>query len=160
MYHSIFHRLNMLRNILQSKIFIDKQTINILDICSGPATVPLALGRLKTEKKFKIITIESSNKFNEMIRAFKEVKCEFIEIVEIVKDNFQDGEIKIDKNFCIDWVIIANAISTIGFNRSYNDINIIFNKFISGRLNQGNKNGKILLTIIEGKKEDIFTITE
>jgi hypothetical protein len=43
---------HVLKSVLQSDIFIDKSTINILDIGSGPATVPLAL--LKLSNRYEI----------------------------------------------------------------------------------------------------------
>jgi len=153
-----------LKSILQSDIFFDKSTINILDIGSGPATVPLALLKLRKEglndKRYRITTIEPNDRFGKIISSFKEVKTECIEIIENLKYKFPDTDLKIDKNFKIDWIIIANAISPIGCGKSYKDVNMILNKFISERLCNGNKDDKILLTIIEGKDEDFFRFIE
>jgi len=155
---------HVLKSILQSDIFFDKSTINILDIGSGPATVPLSLLKLRKEfpnyKKYKVITIEPSYRFDKMISRFKEVKTEGIEIIENLKYKFPDTDLKINKNFNIDWIIIANTLSPIGCGKSYKDVNLIFNKFVSERLHNGNNDEKILLTFIEGNKEDFFRFTE
>lgn len=150
----------VLKSILQSDIFIDKSTINILDIGSGPATVSVALLKLNDKRDIKIISIEPNDQFDKMISNFKEVKTDCIEIFENLKINFPDNDLKIDKNFKIDWIIIANTISSIGCGKSYEDVNMIFNKFVSERLHNGNNDYKILLTIIEGNKETFFKSTK
>ncbi|VVB50540.1 Uncharacterised protein [uncultured archaeon] len=151
---------HVLKSILQSDIFFDKSTINILDIGSGPATVSLALLRQNDKRDKKIITIEPHDQFDKMISSFKELKTEGIEIVDNLKYNFPDDRLKIDKNFKIDWIIIANTISSIGCGKSYKDVNMIINKFVSERLLNGNNDSKILLTIIEGNKETFFKSTK
>jgi uncharacterized protein YqgV (UPF0045/DUF77 family) len=95
-----------------------------------------------------------------MISTFKKVKTEGIEIVDNLKYNFPDIDLKIDTNFQIDWIIIANSMSPIGDKKSSKDVNLIFNKFITERLHNGNSNYKILLTIIEGNDDEFFDIIE
>ncbi|MCX9026166.1 MAG: hypothetical protein OIN85_08750 [Candidatus Methanoperedens sp.] len=151
---------HVLKSILQSDIFFDKPTINILDIGSGPATVSLALLKLNDKRDIKIITIEPLDQFDKMISNFKEVKTDCIEIFENLKYNFPDNDLKIDKNFKIDWIIIANTISSIGCGKSYKNVNLIINKFVSERLHNGNNDDKIMLTIIEGNKETFFKSTK
>ncbi|MEA2075363.1 MAG: hypothetical protein U9O85_06475 [Euryarchaeota archaeon] len=141
--------------IWESKDFFN-YAINILDVCSGPATVPLAFCKIPSiryahKHKFEITTVEPSEGFNNMINIFKATNTnEFIEIVNNLKynlfdDNFMNDESVFKTGY--NWVIIANSISAIGEGRTNQEVNGILNKFISKVLCYGNK---VLLTVIEG----------
>jgi len=147
--------------IWESKDFFN-HTINILDLCSGPATVPLAFCKIPSiryarKHKFDITTVEPSEGFNNMINIFKATNTnEFIEIVNNLKynifdDNFMKDEAVFKAGY--NWIIIANSISAIGEGRSNQEANKILNKFISKVLYYSDK---VLLTIIEGSLTSYF----
>jgi len=134
--------------------------INILDIGSGPATVPLVFCRIlsqhENEHKYelKITALEPKEEFCKMINIFKsENKNESIEIVDILRCSVSNYNLTDNEN-SYDWVIIANSISEFCENKSMpNDdkilhVNGILNELISKSLHN-NKNNKLLLTIIE-----------
>lgn len=151
-------------DILQKNIFDENQTIRIIDIGSGPATVPLAFCRLKKDelqnRKFKITTVEASEACNEKIEIFNNsnknkpiykaalIKSDILDFMKI--SNFKMG---------CDWIIMANSFSSICKNVSEaRTIHNIFNEFIFNILNS-NKNfnySRIILTIIEGKVMKFF----
>jgi len=141
----------VLCNTLQKLKCIPKKR-SILDIGSGPATVPLAFCKLLSSRKYEIIleitTVEASKGFNDMINIFRKVNAnDNVEIVENLRSTFQDF-ISNAKRWRgrFDWVIMANCISGIG--QSVDDVNRILNKLVAGLLNSRQK---IILTVIETK---------
>ncbi|VUT24854.1 MAG: hypothetical protein MOIL_00707 [Candidatus Methanolliviera sp. GoM_oil] len=170
----IEYALNDVKDVLEKYNFT-KDTINIIDLGGGPATVALAFCRIipsECEHRFKITTVDASKTFNEIIEIFKDTNTnESIEIVNNLKYNLKDEYLKdefeemwSDKSISeigYDWIIIANSISGIaeiakfifGIDKDQADqelnkkINKILNKSISKVLHY---NDKVLLTIIEG----------
>lgn len=145
------------------KYDFDDMALNIMDIGTGPATVPLAFCRLDPNEypytKFKITTVEASKTFNDMISVFEcmnknksvEVDCKFNYNIADLKNS--PTEYKIGYN----WILFANSISAIG--KSEEEAHKWLNKFISNILKRNIKLGysnTILLTIIEGGSESYF----
>jgi len=150
--------------LLQRNIFDENQTINIMDIGSGPATVPLALCRLKKDelqnRKFKITTVEASEACNEKIEIFNNSnKNKPIYKAALIKSDILDFMKRSNLKMGYDWIIMANSFSSICKNVSEaRTIHNIFNEFFSNILNS-NKNfnyNRIILTIIEGKRMKFF----
>jgi len=148
------------------------KTINVLDIGSGPATVPLAFCRILNSKDFnyklKITTVEPSIGFIKMIDIFnKENSMDFIESINNSGHSLDDF-MKDEKlfNFSYDWIIIANSISALGKNWEDTwDREILEDRKIEveeriynlvSNILQHNKNEKILLTIIENNATKKF----
>lgn len=138
--------------------------VNIMDLCSGPATVPLAFCRcaiiryrLRDSRNLKITTVEPSTGFNAMINIFKATNANIaVEIVntlkyELFEDNFMNDESVFRTGY--DWIIIANSISAIGKGSTYNKVNTRLNKLISKVLCYSDK---VLLTIIESNQTKYF----
>lgn len=154
----------VLSDILTRKIFTDNQTINIMDFGSGPATVPLALCRVKEneikDRKFKITTVEASKTFNNMIQDFKfKNKNKSVHIINNIECDAIDFINKMEFKGGYNWIIIANSITVLGEDRSFEEVNIILNKFIFNILNCNKKLGdsnKILITFIESGAQDKF----
>ena len=158
--------LRPIKNVLDNVIVASREfftdTINIMDLGSGPATVPLAFCKIPSIRyarnhKFHITTVEPSEGFNNMINIFKATNTnEFIEIVnnlnyKLFDDNFMNDESVFKTGY--NWIIIANSISAIGKGRSNREVNAILNKFISKVLDYSDK---VLLTIIEGGTTKYF----
>ncbi len=148
---------------VMAKYCFDDMALNIMDIGSGPATVPLAFCRLDPNEypytKFNITTIEASKTFNDMISVFECMnKYKTVEVDCKLNHNIADltnsaSEYKIGYN----WIIFANSISAIG--KSEEEAHKRLNKFISNILKRNKKLGysnTILLTIIEGGSESYF----
>ena len=148
--------------------------INVLDIGSGPATVPHAFCRIlprygnRHKYSLKITTVEPSKEFNKMIDKFKgENTNESIEIVDNLECKVSDyiSNYQSMNKHSYDWIIIANSISNFCDNQSIRtpkivQVNTLLNKLISKALHH-NKNDKILLTIIENNKtENYFPIRD
>jgi hypothetical protein len=137
--------------------------VNIMDLGSGPATVPLAFCRLSKfnqhRYKLKITTVEPSDGFNVMINIFKATNANrSIEIVKTLKyklfeDNFMNDEsvFRIGYN----WIIIANSISAIGRGRAFREVNDILGRFVVNVLRYSEK---VILTIIESSSRKYFNI--
>lgn len=129
-----------------------KQDIYILDVCSGPATVPLVFCKMFSDKplrrNLKFTTIEASDEFNNMIDIFKNTNTNAsIEITEKIHCTFQEfikNSIQFRGKF--DWIIMANCISCIG--------NLIDTEEVNHSLN------KMLTNLLNGKKTMILTIIE
>ena len=128
-------------------------TINILDLCSGPATVPLAFCKIPSIdylRKYKITTVEASEDFDNMINTFKATNInESVEIVNNLKyklfdNNFMKDEAVFKAGY--NWIIMANSISAIGEGNTNKEVNEILNSFLSKVLCYSDK---IILTIIE-----------
>lgn len=141
----------------------DDMTPNIIDLGSGPATVPLAFCRLDPNQypyeKFNITTVEASKTFNDMISVFERMnKNKTVEIDCKFNCNITDFMNSAPRyNIGYNWIIAANSISAIG--KSGEEANKRLNKFIFNVLNCNKKLGysnSILLTIIEGGLESYF----
>lgn len=110
-----------------AKLLYQERPIRILDIGSGPATVPLAFCRqfdsFSYPFKLNITTLEASDTFNGMIDIFNENNTNNnIAISKRLHYGFDkfidDAE---DSEGIFDWIIIANFITGIGSN--VDDIN-------------------------------------
>ena len=153
----------VLRNIICEYRYFANHTINIMDVGSGPATVPLAFCRLfptyMHKYIFKITTIEASEGFNNMINIFKATNTnESVEIVKNLKYNYFDENFMTDESIFevgYDWIIIANFISAIGQDKTQSKVNRILNEFISNVLCYTDK---VLLTFVDGKSPKYFKI--
>ncbi len=138
-------------------------TINIIDLGSGPATVPLAFCRLSIINQhrynLKITTVEPSDGFNVMINIFKATNANrSVEIVKTLKcnlfeDNFMNDESVFRTGY--NWIIIANSISAIGKDRRFREVNDILGRFVVNLLRYGEK---VILTIIESSSRKYFDI--
>ncbi|MEA2033697.1 MAG: hypothetical protein U9N41_08970 [Euryarchaeota archaeon] len=135
-------------------------TISIMDLGSGPATVPLAFCRFfifSYKHKFKITTVEPSEGFNDMINIFKATNTnEFVQIVNNLKyklfeDNFMNDESVFRRGY--NWIIMANSISAIGKGRTFKQVNDILGKFIVNVLRYSKQ---VILTIIESSSQQYF----
>lgn len=143
--------LNVIREI--TDLFTD--TINIIDVGCGPATVPLAFCKIPAidylcKYKYKITTVEASEGFNNMIDIFMNTNTnESIEIVNTFKYNIFDESLFSDESIFENghnWVIIANFISALARGRSNVELNEFLDKFISKVLQYSDK---VLLSFIE-----------
>lgn len=137
-------------------------TINIIDLGSGPATVPLAFCRFfifSYKHKFKITTVEPSEGFNDMINVFKATNTnEFVEIVNNLKYKLFEDNLMNDKSVFrtgYNWIIIANSISAIGKGRTFRGVNGLLGRFIVNVLRYSEK---VILTIIESSSQKYFNI--
>lgn len=139
-------------------------TISIMDLGSGPATVPLAFCRLSKFRyqhryKLKITTVEPSDGFNNMINIFKATNANrSVEIVKTLKyklfeDNFMNDELVFETGY--NWIIIANSISAIGRGRTFREVNDILGRFVVNVLCYSEK---VILTIIESSSRKYFNI--
>lgn len=157
----------VLRRILQKTIFEEAQSIKILDIGTGPATVPLAFCRLKKDsfknRNFEITTVEASKTFNNIIRNFKNSnENKSIEIVNILDCEITNFMYKPTLKSGVDWIILANSLSAISKDISRysgEDAAKVLNKFICSILLYNKKinyNNKLLMTIIEGSNIAYF----
>lgn len=135
------------------------QVLNILDVGSGPATVPLAFCCLSSEIlckfKFNIVTLEASKEFNDMIRIFKEQNtCLQVSITGNVHEQFEAFVNNANKHrYRYNWIVVANFLSGIGQYKSYKEVNLILNELLYKV--RGN-NRQIYLTIIEGNSTKYF----
>ena len=137
--------------------------VNIMDLGSGPATVPLAFSRTsiiryhqrRYSRNLRITTVEPSTGFNAMINIFKATNTNrSVEIINTLKYKLFEDKFMSDKSVFemgYDWIIIANSISAIGKGRSNQDLNKILNEFITNVLCYSHNRDNVLLTIIEGK---------
>ncbi len=157
----------VLRHILQKTIFGEAQSIKILDIGSGPATVPLAFCKLKEDsfksRNFKITTVEASKTFNNLIKNFKYLnQNKHIEIVDILECDITNFMYKPALKSGVDWIIMANSLSAISKDISRysgEDVAKVLNKFIYYYIIYNKKinyNNKLLMTIIEGSSTTYF----
>lgn len=145
-------------------------TVYILDIGSGPATVPLAFCRLSVIRfqhryNLKITTVEPSTGFNDMISIFKATNTnKSVEIVNMLDYKISDDDFVNDESMFetgYDWIIIANSISAFCRDPSMSEgdkiasVNKLLNKLICMLLPHSNNN-ELLLTIIETGKTSYF----
>lgn len=139
---------------------------SVLDIGSGPATVPLAFCRLLPNPRYKtrleITTLEASVNFNKMIKIFQETNTNSnIEIVESITDRFEYYMLHADDwRGRYNWIIIANflsGIADVGQCKSSYDVSMILNALISKLIMPKQT---IMLTFIEGGCEHYFKTRE
>ena len=155
-----------LKTVLKSGIFDHLKNINIIDVGSGPATVPFAFCRLQNinikNRIFNVTTVEASKKFNSMIQVFQHVNTnKSINVSNKLQCSVDDFMNKSEFEMSYDWIMFANSITSIGLTaigkeRTPDEVNKTLNEFISNVLKCNKKlgyNDKILITFIEGKRE-------
>jgi len=133
--------------------------IRMLDLGSGPATIPLALLRFLKQRNiasnFKITTLEASNGFCKMINIFKKNNSNpQVNIIKCIKSDFNTYyNVLQNDNEKFDWIIMSNFMGAIGQNKSFEVVDEIF----SGLVNKLIEPDKfIILTIIEGNNTNFF----
>lgn len=100
------------------ELLYQNRPIRILDLGSGPATVPLAfcrqLDRYNYPSILNITTLEASNTFNKMIDIFNEINSNNNITINRLHDTFDNFIINAkNSKGQFDWIIISNFITGI-----------------------------------------------